>query len=60
MKSYKTPAGFLGASIAMSICAATAETGAPDPGLIIREARNNLDEAERLDKIVVKHLTSGL
>ncbi|MBD3646366.1 MAG: diguanylate cyclase, partial [Pseudomonadales bacterium] len=47
MKSYKTPAGFLETRIAMSICAATAETGAPDPEVIIHTAQENIRESTR-------------
>lgn len=60
LKSYKTPAGFLETSACMSICAATAETGAPDPEVIIHTAQRNIKEAASTNKIVVKHLTSGL
>lgn len=60
LKSYKTAAGYLDVKIAMSVCAATAESGAPDPAIMIRTARENLKASSRSEKIVVKHLTSGL
>lgn len=60
LKSYKTPAGYLDVKIAMSVCAATAESGAPDPAIMIRTARENLQASARGEKIIVKHLTSGL
>ncbi|MEX2489403.1 MAG: diguanylate cyclase [Pseudomonadales bacterium] len=60
LKSYKTPAGFLDVKIAMSVCAATAESGAPDPDMMIRTTRDHLEESSRRERIVVTHLTSGL
>lgn len=60
LKSYKTPAGFLDVKIAMSVCAATAESGAPDPHIMVRTNRDHLKESSRREKIIVTHLTSGL
>jgi len=56
LKSYTTKAGFQSVSIGMSICAATAETGAPTMDNMIKFARKELDESVRTESIMVHHI----
>ena len=56
LKSYTTSAGFQPVSIGMSICAATADTGAPTVGNMIKFATRELDESVRTESIMVHHL----
>lgn len=56
LKSYTTKAGFQSVSIGMSICAATAETGAPTIDNMIKFARKELDESVRTESIMVHHI----
>jgi len=57
LKSYKTPAGFLPANIAMSLCASHAENGPPNPQVLIESAMKNSEAAFQSDAIYVHHLT---
>ena len=57
LKTYKTIAGFLPASIAMSVCASHAENGAPNPNTMIRHTLENLDAAYQQGAILVHHLS---
>ena len=56
LKSFGTAAGFQQVKIGMSICAATAETGAPDQQKMIDFAKGSLDESIRTEKIIVHHI----
>lgn len=56
LKSYGTAAGFQDVTIGMSICAATAETGAPTPQTMIDLAMANLDESVQKERIMVHHI----
>lgn len=56
LKSYPTRAGHQPVSIGMSICAATAEAGAPSMDTMVSIATGNLDESVRTDAIVVHHI----
>jgi len=56
LKSYTTTAGFQPVSIGMSICAATADTGAPTMGNMIKFATKELDESVRTESIMVHHI----
>ena len=56
LKSYGTAAGFQNINIGMSICAATAEAGAPSLDRMIELATANLDESVRTESIMVHHI----
>ena len=56
LKSYTTSAGFRPASIGMSICAATAYTGAPNADNMIKYATKELGESVRTESIKVHHI----
>jgi diguanylate cyclase (GGDEF)-like protein len=56
LKSYTTTAGFQPVSIGMSICAATADTGAPTMDNMIKFATKELDESVRTESIMVHHI----
>lgn len=56
LKSYTTSAGFQPVSIGMSICAATADTGAPTMGNMIQFATKELEESVRTESIMVHHI----
>jgi diguanylate cyclase (GGDEF)-like protein len=56
LKSYPTSAGFQPVSIGMSICAATADLGAPNLEKMIELATNELDESVRTESIKVHHI----
>jgi phosphoserine phosphatase RsbU/P len=58
LKSYATSAGFQPASIGMSICAATADTGAPNADNMIKYATKELGESVRTESIMVHHIIS--
>ncbi|MBT7370591.1 MAG: diguanylate cyclase [Gammaproteobacteria bacterium] len=57
LKSYTTTAGYQPVTIGMSICAATADTGAPNHETMIDFASKNLAESIRTEAIVVHHIT---
>lgn len=56
-KSYATAAGYLPVRLAMSVCGAEADTGAPDPDHIIRTAQENLVKSRNTQEIAVVHMT---
>ncbi|MBT5701226.1 MAG: diguanylate cyclase [Gammaproteobacteria bacterium] len=56
LKSYATRAGYQQVSIGMSVCAATADTGAPNHGNMIRIATKALDESVRTESITIHHI----
>ena len=56
LKSYPTRAGHQNVTIGMSICAATAETGAPKQEEMIEIATQNLAESVRSATIMVHHI----
>ena len=56
LKSYATRAGYQQVSIGMSVCAATADTGAPSHGNMIRIATKALDESVRTESITIHHI----
>jgi phosphoserine phosphatase RsbU/P len=56
LKSYTTTAGFQPVSIGMSICAATADTGAPTMDNMIKLATKELDESVRTESVMVHHI----
>lgn len=56
LKSYTTTAGFQPVSIGMSICAATADAGAPNADHMIQLAISNLAESVRTESIFVHHI----
>jgi diguanylate cyclase (GGDEF)-like protein len=56
LKSFRTAAGFQPVSIGMSLCAATADTGAPDKDRMMAIASSTLDESVRTESIIVHHI----
>jgi len=56
LKSYATRAGYQQVSIGMSVCAATADTGAPNHGNMIRIATKALEESVRTESITIHHI----
>ena len=56
LKSYPTRAGHQPVTIGMSICAATADAGAPSMETMVDIATRNLEESVRADEIVVHHI----
>lgn len=56
LKSYTTSAGFQPVTIGMSICAATADTGAPNQDKMIEIAMKNLPESIRSEEIIVHQI----
>lgn len=59
LKSYRTAAGYLDATIGMSIAASHAENGPPNPETLIARAAANLPEAVKTQQIMVEHLSDG-
>jgi len=57
LKTYTTSAGFQPVDIAMSICAGTADTGPPNPGVMMDTANEGLDESIRIDAVSVRHIS---
>lgn len=56
LKSYTTTAGYQPVTIGMSICAATADTGAPSQQQMIDIATSNLDASVKTESIIVHHI----
>lgn len=56
LKSYATRAGHQPVTIGMSLCAATADAGAPNPDKMIDIVMDNLDESVRTESIMVHHI----
>ncbi len=56
LKSYTTAAGYQPVSIGMSLCAATAEAGAPNQDNMIKIAMQGLPDSVRSESIVVHHI----
>lgn len=56
LKSYTTTAGFQPVTIGMSICAATADAGPPNPDKMIEFVIGNLNESVRTESIIVHHI----
>ena len=56
LKSYTTTAGFQPVTIGMSICAANAEGGPPNPDRMIDIATRRLPESVNTETIVVHHI----
>ena len=56
LKSYRTAAGFQPVRIGMSLCAATADTGAPDQEKLIEMASSKLRQSVMTESIIVQHI----
>lgn len=56
LKSYTTKAGFQPVSIGMSLCAATADAGPPNPEKMIKIATGGLDDSVRTESIIIHHI----
>ncbi len=56
LKSYTTTAGYQPVTIGMSLCAATADAGAPSQEKMIEIAMSNLAESVRTESIIVHHI----
>ena len=56
LKSYTTSAGFQPVTIGMSLCAANADGGPPNPDRMIDIANRNLAESVQSEKIIVHHI----
>ncbi len=56
LKTYTTTAGYQPVSIGMSICAATADAGAPSLENMIKLATKELDESVRTESVMVHHI----
>lgn len=56
LKSYTTTAGYQPVTIGMSICAATADAGAPSQQQMIDIATQNLDASIQTESIIVHHI----
>lgn len=57
LKSYSTSAGYQPVEIAMTICAGTADTGPPNPNVMVETALGMLDESHQRNTICVKHIS---
>lgn len=56
LKSYSTAAGFQSARIAMSLCASVADSGPPNPQMMIDTTLGALQESLRTEAIIVHHI----
>lgn len=56
LKSYATRAGYQQVSIGMSVCAATADTGAPSYDNMISIATKSLEDSVRTESIIIHHI----